>query len=166
TAVLPPRTARLLREQERLRAGRVRILLGAAGRRAGLRLPGPGRGGRRLLGGHGGGVGSRSGGPPSAGGDDRRRWRPVRVLHAGLRGGDHGPPPPEPVPFRVGGPRGALRQPLPLHRVRPHLRGSPASGRGPEGVSLLVRAGVLATGTAAELTGAWLACRDRVVAAV
>ncbi|CAM5259580.1 hypothetical protein SBADM41S_08144 [Streptomyces badius] len=155
--------------QERLRAGRVRLLHGPPGRRAGVLLPGRGRTGRGPRGRHGRGPGgvrpaTRRGrrhhrrpprrerlagrGPAVAGrghrlpdrrehrtgadpaGVHRRRRRPVRLLHAraaGRRRRSAGAPP---GPGRRGHPRGAVGQPVPLHRLRDdHGRRPP--GRGP-----------------------------------
>lgn len=64
--------------------------------------------------------------------DSRRR--PVRLLHSGAAGRRRRDAGTQPEPERRGHPRGALRQPLPVHRLREdHGRGPPGgrpSGRG------------------------------------
>ena len=53
----------------------------------------------------------------------------VRVLHPGLRGVRHRVPPGPPEPDRPGDPGGALRQPVPLHRVPGHPASHPGRRR-------------------------------------
>src|SRR5581483_3015463 len=63
-----------------------------------------------------------------AAGVRRRRRGAVRLLHAGSRGRDRGPPAPEPGPVGRRDPRGAVGEPLPLHRLRQDLRRGARSG--------------------------------------
>ena len=114
--------------EERLRAGRVRLVLGAARRHARLRVPRARGAGRRARGDDGRGA--------------RRRRRLHRVQEAFVEAGavqcgfctpglvvaaaDLLDRVPEPVRRRD--PRGALGQPLPLHRLREDLRRG-ATGR-------------------------------------
>ena len=53
----------------------------------------------------------------------------VRLLHARLPHDGRGVPRGEPRPDRGRGPRGRLRQPVPLHRLPEHRRGGPARRR-------------------------------------
>src|SRR5256885_112203 len=119
----PSRRPRPSREQERLRAGRVWIVLGHHGRRPRVRVPRARRGRSRT---------ERS---------DRRvphRWRSassdpagirgrgcgaMRVLHAGAHRGDVLAAQTEPRAERTGSTRSALREYLPLHRLRENTRG-------------------------------------------
>ena len=66
---------------------------------------------------------------PGAAGVRRRRRRAVRLLHARAAGRDPRPAGPRPRPRRRRDPRGARRQPVPLHRLREDHRGR-APGRG------------------------------------
>src|SRR5918996_2476061 len=135
-AARPARPARPARGQERVRAGRVRILLRAGGRRAGVRLPRAGRGRRGLRDHH------RRGTDPArrrarrrrprrrhphrrAAGDHRGGRRSVRLLHAGVRRRHPRPARPGARSRPARRARGAGRQPVPLHRLRPH----PGRGR-------------------------------------
>ena len=80
------RAARPAGGEERLRAGRVRLVLGDAGRRARVQLPGagpPGRGRARCVTVEGLAPDGRAG--RRAAGVRRHRRRPVRLLHAGPR---------------------------------------------------------------------------------
>ena len=54
---------------------------------------------------------------------------PVRLLHARHDHGRRRPDREEPEPDRGGGPRGARRQPLPLHRLPQHRQGRPVRTR-------------------------------------
>src|SRR5882757_8095167 len=123
------------RRQERLRAGRVRLLYGPARRRAGLRVPGGRRAGAGPPGRHGRGPGrtGRPTGPDPAGVRGRRR-RPVRLLHPRTAGRRRGVAGAQPRTFRRGHPRGTVRQPVPLHGLREDPRRGPA-GRRPRGRS-------------------------------
>ncbi len=79
------RAARLPGFEERVRAGRVRLVLGAARRDARLRLPRPRRAGRRSRGDDGRGARRRRAAPSRAGGLHRSGRGPVRLLHARAR---------------------------------------------------------------------------------
>ncbi len=112
--------------QERLRAGRVRLLHGAPRRRAGVRLPGRRRPGGGPRGRHRRGAGRR--GRRAArdpAGVHRRRRRPVRLLHPRPAGRRRRAAGAQPEPRRRGHPRGAVRQPVPLHRLREDPRRGP-----------------------------------------
>src|SRR6266567_371400 len=120
-----PRPPRL---EERVRAGRVRLLLRAPRRQACLRLPCPrGPGGRpRARDGRGAGRGRRA---ASGSGGLRRDGRgSVRLLHARLRRRDRRPAGARPEPERGRDPRGPVGQPLPLHGVREDLRRGQTGG--------------------------------------
>ena len=65
---------------------------------------------------------------PAAGGVPRRARPAVRLLHAGHPDDDEGVPRRAPVADRGRGPRGAVGQPLPLHRLPAHRRGGAARG--------------------------------------
>ena len=123
----PQRAARRPRPaglQERLRAGRMRLVLGLPRRHARVLLPRARRPGRRPQRDHGRGDRRRRRPPCRPAGDGRRRRRPVRLLHARLRRGEPRPAGPEPAPERARDPRGAGRQPVPLHGLREdHRRG-------------------------------------------
>ena len=68
---------------------------------------------------------------PGAAGVPRRRRRAVRLLHAGPAGRDPRPARPRPRPRRLRDPRGAGRQPVPLHGLREdHRSGAPAPRSG------------------------------------
>src|SRR6266480_4162567 len=128
-ALRPPRAARPPRLEERVRAGRVRLLLRAPRRQACLRLPCPrGPGGRpRARDGRGAGRGRRA---ASGSGGLRRDGRgSVRLLHARLRRRDRRPAGAQPEPERGRDPRGPVGQPLPLHGVREDLRRGQTGGR-------------------------------------
>ena len=117
--------------EERLRAGRVRLVLGAARRDARLRVPRARRAGRR---------------PRRDDGRGARRRRAsctrcseafvetgrgaVRLLHAGPRRRRRRPARADARPVRRRDPRGALRQPLPLHGLREDLRRGPPGRAG------------------------------------
>ena len=101
-ALRPARADGPARLQERLRAGRVRLVHGLPRRRHLLRLPGRGRAGRRHavdtvegLGGADGEPARRPAGLP------RRRRRPVRLLHAGADRRHPRPARPRPGPRRL-----------------------------------------------------------------
>ena len=116
-----PRPAGL---QERLRAGRVRLVLGLPRRHARVLLPRARRAGRRPQRDHGRGDRRRREPARRPAGDGRRRRGPVRLLHAGLRRRVARPAVAEPVADRARDPRGAGRQPVPLHGLREdHRRG-------------------------------------------
>ena len=70
-----------------------------------------------------------------AGGVRRRGRRPVRVLHAGVRRRRRRPARAASRPERGRDPRGAVRQPLPLHRLREDPRRRPAGGRARDDVT-------------------------------
>src|SRR3954451_4196779 len=123
------RAARPARLQERVRAGRVRLLLGAARRHARLRLPRAGRAGRRARGGHRRGSRTRWRAPPRAAGLQRDGRRAVWLLHAGPDRRDRRSAGAQPGAERRPDPRGALGQPLPLHGLRADLRRRPPGGR-------------------------------------
>ena len=68
---------------------------------------------------------------PGAAGLRGRRGGAVRLLHARPAGRDPRPARPRPRPRRLRDPRGAGRQPVPLHRLREDHRGrAPGRGRG------------------------------------
>src|SRR5918996_249736 len=113
-----------------MRAGRVRLVLGPAGRRARLLLPRPRRTGRRPRRRHGGGPRGERDAEPRPGGVRRDGRRAVRVLHARTRRRGGRPPPAHSRSQRRRDPRGALREPLPVHRLREDPRGR-ASGLRP-----------------------------------
>ena len=85
-AVRAARAARPARRQERLRAGRMRLLHGLPGRHAGVRVPGRGRAGRGPDRAHGRGARDRGRAGPGAGRVRPDRRGPVRLLHAGPGG--------------------------------------------------------------------------------
>ncbi|CAA9409106.1 MAG: Xanthine dehydrogenase iron-sulfur subunit, partial [uncultured Pseudonocardia sp.] len=114
------------RLEERLRAGRVRVLHRLPGRRAGLRLPGGGRAGDRPGGDHRGGPGHRGRAAPRAAGVRRGRRRPVRLLHPWAARGRPRPDRAGARPVRPRDPRGPGGQSLPLHRLREDPRRGPA----------------------------------------
>src|SRR4051812_27531007 len=93
-------------------------------------MPDVRRAGRRARGAHGGGAGRRrADAAPAAARVPRRARAPVRVLHRRL---PHEPRAVRPRParrIRGGDPRGAGRQPVPLHGLRADRRRGPA-GRG------------------------------------
>src|SRR2546429_627751 len=125
----PPRAARPPRFEDRVRAGRVRLLLRAPRGQVCLRLPCPrGPGGRpRARDGRGAGRGWRA---ASGSGGLRRDGRgSVRLLHARLRRRDRRPAGAQPEPERGRDPRGPVGQPLPLHGVREDLRRGQTGGR-------------------------------------
>src|SRR4051794_33329513 len=105
-----------------MRAGRVRIVLGAARRHARVCMPRARGAGRRARGDDGRRARPRRRAAPGAAGVRRRRRRPVRVLHPGARRGDGGSAAPPPRSLGRRDPRGALREPLPLHGLREDLR--------------------------------------------
>ena len=117
------RAARLPGLEERLRAGRVRLLLGAARRRARLRLPGARRPGRGPRGDDGRGPRRAA----SACIRCRRRSCAAGAVQCGfctpglvVAAADLLARCPDPSDGRD--PRGAVGQPLPLHRLREDLR--------------------------------------------
>src|SRR3954451_8070919 len=124
-AARPPRPAGL---QERVRAGRVRLVLGLPRRRARVRLPGPGGAGRGTRGrdrrGHR--AEARAARDPAR--VRRGRRRPVRLLHAGTDRGRPRPARAHAAGDRSGDPRGAGGQPVPLHGLREDPRCRPAGG--------------------------------------
>src|ERR687898_401584 len=132
------------RRQERVRAGRVRLVLGAGRRGARGGLPRTGRGRGRLRDHHRRGAGAgrrrarrrrprrvRSHRRPA--GDGRGRRGAVRLLHARLRGRRPRPARPRPATRPARRARGARRQPLPMHRLRPHPGRGRARGGGADG---------------------------------
>ena len=129
-ALRPARADGPARLEERLRAGRVRLVHGLPRRRPCLRVPGRRRPGRGSRGRHRRGArrrGRRA--APGPAGVRRRRRRAVRVLHAGAGGRHPRPARPRPGPRRRRDPRGAGRQPVPVHRLREDHRRR-AAGRG------------------------------------
>ena len=122
-AVRPARAARAARRQGRLRGGRVRLLLGAARRRARVRLPRARRAGRRARGRDRRGTRRRRAAARGAAGVRRGGRRAVRLLHARPRRRDGRAARARRRAERRRHPRGALGQSLPLHGLRPHLRG-------------------------------------------
>ncbi len=92
-ALRAARAARPARLEERLRAGRVRLVLGAPRRHARVRVPRARGAGRRPRGRHGRGPGRRRRAAPRPGGVRRGRRSPVRLLHAGPRRRDRRPAP-------------------------------------------------------------------------
>src|SRR3954464_13855166 len=124
-AARPPRPAGL---QERVRAGRVRLVLGLPRRRARVRLPGAGGAGRGARGrdrrGHRA-EGRAARDPARVRGGGRR---PVRLLHAGTDRGRPRPAGAHAAADRSGDPRGAGGQPVPLHGLREDPRRRPAGG--------------------------------------
>src|SRR5262249_25770910 len=104
--------------EERVRAGRVRLVLGAPGRHPRRLVPRPRRGGGRTRGGDGGGPRRRRRPAPGAGGLRGGRGRTVRLLYSRADRRDGRSAPPAPVAHRRRDSRGALRQPLPLYRLR------------------------------------------------
>ena len=103
------REARLPGLEERVRAGRVRLVLGAARRDARLLVPRARGAGRRARRHDDRGAGRRRGAPSGAGGVRRGGRRAVRVLHAGARRRRRRPAPPDARSDRRRDPRGALR---------------------------------------------------------
>src|SRR3984893_13245192 len=107
-----------LRFEERLRAGRVRVLLGLARWHPRLQLPGAGGPGARTRGPYRRRR-NRQGPPPSdPAGLRRSRCRPVRVLHPGVCRGRGRPAAERPDAEPGHRARGAQWQSLPLHRLR------------------------------------------------
>src|SRR6185503_20186548 len=122
---VPPRHARAAGLEERLRAGRVRLVLRALRRSARLLVPrarGTGGGARDR---HGRGARARGRAASCPTGVRRRGRRPVRLLHARARRRRRRPPRPRPAPLRRRDPGVALGEPLPLHGVREDLRRRP-----------------------------------------
>src|SRR5581483_8621850 len=122
----PSRRARAHRLEERVRAGRVRLVLGLARRRARVLVPRPRRaGGRRRRADRRGARRQRR--PASrAGSLPRRRRRPVRLLHAGARRRGCRPARARAASQRGRDSRGARRESLPLHRLPEDRRRRPA----------------------------------------
>src|SRR5581483_11444004 len=125
--------ARPDRHARRLRAGRLRGVHGAPRRRPRPLVPALRRPGRGRLDRHGRGPGNGRGAPPDPACLLERARPPVRLLHAGPPADGPGPPRGERRPVRARDPRGALRQRLPLHRLRRrrgvgHGSSSPATG--------------------------------------
>ena len=115
--------------EERLRAGRVRLVHRLPGRHAGLRLPGRGRAGAgtRHPNGRGPGIAATSW-PPSS----RRSCGPARCSAASARRACWSPRTTcwsAADAERRGDPRGAGRQPVPVHRLREDHGRGPAGGR-------------------------------------
>ena len=130
-ALRAARGARAARLQERVRAGRVRVVLGAARRHARLRLPRARGAGRRARGRHRRGARART---ASCTGCRRRSSRPARCSAASARRGSSSRPRTcsrQPGAERRRDPRGALGQPLPLHRAT--RRSSTRCGWRPDG---------------------------------
>ena len=90
------------------------LVAGGAGRRARRR--------------HGRGARRRRSPAPRAGGVRRGGRRPVRLLHAGFRRRRGRPAATRPESDRARDPRGAVREPLPLHRLPEDPRRSPGGG--------------------------------------
>ena len=77
------------------------------------------------------GLGGARRAAPRPAGVPRRRRRAVRLLHAGAARRHPRPARPRPGPRRLRDPRGAGRQPVPLHRLREdHRRRAPGRGGG------------------------------------
>src|SRR5262245_59802556 len=110
------------------------LVLRAARRLTRLRVPGAGGTGRRPRRRHRRGPRGRRLAPPGAGRIRRSGRGAMRFLHARTRRRHGRPAPAEPGSDRGRDPRGALREPLPLHRLREDLRRG-AAGRG-AGVSV------------------------------
>ena len=100
-ALRPARADGAARLEERLRAGRVRLVHGLSRRGDLLCVPRRGRSGGRPRGGHGRGLGDGSDAAPGAAGVRRRRRRAVRLLHARPAGRDPRPAGPRPRPRRL-----------------------------------------------------------------
>src|SRR3712207_1979430 len=163
------RAARVPRLQERLRAGRVRLVLRLPRRRARLLLPGargPGRGPR---GGDGRGHSRRRGPAPRAGGLCRGGRGAVRVLHPRAHSRNPRPARPQPGPHRRGDKGGPRGQPLPLHRIREDPRRRSPRLR-EDGVStpprLVIEGCAVATVTGDEYASGHLVVEGESIAAV
>ena len=118
----------LIGRQGGVRAGRVRLLQRARRRRAGLLVPRARRQRRRSADRHGRGAGRAWRADRRPAGVRRRRRRAVRLLHPRP---DHGRARAARAPSRPDGhrdPRGAVREHLPLHRLRTDHRGGAAGG--------------------------------------
>ena len=113
-----PPEAGASRLEERMRAGRMRILLRVYGRGARLRVPRARRPGRRTRDCHGRRVAGGGGAAPGAGGFCRSGCGAVWLLHPWPDSGDSRPSPPCARAHHDADPRGAGRQHLPLHRLR------------------------------------------------
>src|SRR3954454_17666844 len=117
----------------------MRVVLGVPGRRARVLVPGGGRAGRGARGRHGRGAGVRGRAAPDPGRVRGGRRGPVRVLHAGADRRHARPAGAQCLAVGRRDPRGAGRQPVPLHGVREdprrgarvHLRGAVATVAGP-----------------------------------
>src|SRR5262249_33897790 len=131
-ALRPARPPRLPRVEERVRAGRVRVVHRLPRRGAGLLLPGGGRPGAGPRRAHRRGPGVRRRAVRDPAGVPRRGRGPVRLLHAGAAGRRARPHRAPGRAERRGDPRGARRQPVPLHRLRKD-HGSGPAGRRPTG---------------------------------
>ena len=102
----------------------MRLVLGLPRRHARVLLPRARRPGRRPQRDHGRGDRRRRRPPRRPAGDGRRRRRPVRLLHAGLRRRQRTTCWHATRADRARDPRGAGRQPVPLHGLREdHRRG-------------------------------------------
>ncbi len=108
-ALRPARADGAARVEERLRAGRVRLVHRLPRRGDLLRVPGRGRPGRRPRGDHGRGPRRRRGPAPGAAGVPGRRRGAVRLLHPGPAG--RHPRPARPRPATPTTPRSARRWP-------------------------------------------------------
>src|SRR5579872_4864576 len=165
------RSSRASRIQERVRTRRVRIVLGVARRDAGLRVPRARRPGLEPGRPDGGRVGAGRRAASGSAGVSRHRGGAVRVLHAGpdrrRRRSARAPP----VSRGSAGTRGALRQPVPVHRVpEDHRRGAarvPADARGSAVTALLISSCeyvVTVDDAGTEIRSGSLLIRDGVIA--
>src|ERR1051326_2120616 len=105
------------------------LLLGTSRRGARLRLPRARGAGGRARGRDGRGPRRRQRAPPRATGVRRCRRGAMRLLHARARRRAGGAARPDAGSERGRDPRGALREPLPLHGLREDLRRGAAGGR-------------------------------------
>ena len=111
--------ARAARGEGGVRAGRVRLVLGARRRRARVLVPGAGGVGASGARSRRSKASRRPVRPDRrAAGLRRRGWRAVRLLHARADRGRPRPARPRARPDRAGGARGPLGEPVPVHRLR------------------------------------------------
>src|SRR5258706_10439036 len=123
------RTVRFVWIEERVRARRMRLVLGVPRRRTGVRVPGAGRPGQRADHRHRRRSCRRQRAASGAAGIRRGRRRAMRLLHARPRGGDARPAAAGAQADRGADPRSARRQHLSVHGLREdHRRGEPGRG--------------------------------------